>query len=58
MITAFKQPHINIFQRFSVFLLPGLLTLSTTLISCSVETPKGENQATGLKTKTVSTTVK
>jgi sulfonate transport system substrate-binding protein len=53
MISAFKQPRVKIFQRFSLFLLPGLLTISTTLISCSDQTPNSENQTTGLKTKVV-----
>ncbi|WP_375476238.1 hypothetical protein [uncultured Nostoc sp.] len=53
MIPAFKQPRVQFFQRFSLFLLPGLLTISTTLISCSVQTPNSENQTTGLKTKVV-----
>ncbi|MEH2177583.1 sulfonate ABC transporter substrate-binding protein [Nostoc sp.] len=53
MIPAFKQPRVKIFQGFSLFLLPGLLTISTTLISCSVQTPNSENQTTGLKTKVV-----
>ncbi|WP_366931651.1 hypothetical protein [Nostoc sp. NOS(2021)] len=53
MITAFKQLRVNIFQRFSLFLLPGLLTISTTLISCSVETPNSDNKTTGFKTKVV-----
>ncbi|MEH2235032.1 hypothetical protein [Nostoc sp.] len=53
MITAFKQPRINIFQRFSLFILPGLLTISTTLISCSVQTPNSENKTAGFKAKVV-----
>ncbi|MEH1901068.1 MAG: sulfonate ABC transporter substrate-binding protein [Nostoc sp.] len=53
MITALKQPRVKIFQRFSLFLLPGLLTISTTLISCSVETPNSDNKTTGFNTKVV-----
>ncbi|RCJ26545.1 ABC transporter substrate-binding protein [Nostoc sp. ATCC 43529] len=53
MITAFKQPRVKIFQKFSLFVLPGLLTISTTLVSCSVETPKAENKTTGIQAKVV-----
>jgi len=53
MTAAFKLPRINIFQRVSVFVVPGLLTLTTTLISCSVNTPKAENKTTGFTAKTV-----
>ncbi|MDZ8104154.1 MAG: sulfonate ABC transporter substrate-binding protein [Nostoc sp. DedQUE12a] len=53
MITAFKQPRVKIFQKFSLFVLPGLLTISTTLVSCSVETPKADNKTTGIQAKVV-----
>ncbi|MDZ8236722.1 MAG: sulfonate ABC transporter substrate-binding protein [Nostoc sp. ChiQUE01a] len=53
MITAFKKPRVKIFQQFSLLVLPGLLTISTTLVSCSVETPKAENKTTGFQTKIV-----
>ncbi|MFN6474541.1 MAG: sulfonate ABC transporter substrate-binding protein [Nostoc sp. SerVER01] len=53
MITAFKKPPVKIFQQLSLLVLPGLLTISTTLVSCSVETPKAENKTTGFQTKIV-----
>ncbi|MDZ8028833.1 MAG: sulfonate ABC transporter substrate-binding protein [Nostoc sp. DedQUE11] len=53
MITAFKKPRVKIFQQLSLLVLPGLLTISTTLVSCSVETPKAENKTTGFQTKIV-----
>ncbi|MBE9208212.1 sulfonate ABC transporter substrate-binding protein [Nostoc sp. LEGE 06077] len=53
MVTTVKQPKINIFQRFSLFILPGIFTISTTLVSCSVDTPKSENKAVGFTTKVV-----
>lgn len=53
-MTAFtNQTRINIFRRFSLFIAPGLFTLSTTLISCSVNTPKVENKTTGFTAKVV-----
>lgn len=36
-----------------LFIVPGLLTLSATLVSCSVQTPKGETKSLGIKTKVV-----
>jgi sulfonate transport system substrate-binding protein len=53
MIASFKQPKLNIFQRFSLLVVPGLLTISTTLISCSVDTPKSETKTFGFKAKVV-----
>ncbi|WP_414567558.1 sulfonate ABC transporter substrate-binding protein [Nostoc sp. CCY 9925] len=53
MITAFKKPRVKIFQQLSLLVLPGLLTISATLVSCSVETPKAENKTTGFQTKIV-----
>ncbi|MBD2446596.1 sulfonate ABC transporter substrate-binding protein [Nostoc sp. FACHB-152] len=53
-MTAFiNQTKINIFRRFSLFIVPGLFTLSTTLVSCSVDTPKAENKTTGFTAKVV-----
>lgn len=53
MNIGFKQTKINIFQRFSLLLVPGLLTISTTLISCSVETPTTENKSKGFTATTI-----
>ncbi|BAT54755.1 aliphatic sulfonate ABC transporter periplasmic ligand-binding protein [Nostoc sp. NIES-3756] len=53
MSSTFKLPKINLFQRVSLFVVPGILTLTTTLISCSVDTPKAENKTTGFTTKVV-----
>ncbi|QMS86550.1 sulfonate ABC transporter substrate-binding protein [Nostoc edaphicum CCNP1411] len=46
-------PKINLFQKISFLLVPGLLTISTTLISCSVETPTTENKSNGFTTTTL-----
>lgn len=54
MTSSLHLPKINIFQRFSLLVLPGLLALSTTLISCSVENPKPDTKTTtGFKTKVI-----
>ncbi|BAZ32415.1 aliphatic sulfonate ABC transporter periplasmic ligand-binding protein [Cylindrospermum sp. NIES-4074] len=53
MMTSINPPKLNIVQRFSLLILPGLLTLSTSLISCSSDTPKAENNTSGVKTKVV-----
>ncbi|QLE57929.1 sulfonate ABC transporter substrate-binding protein [Nostoc sp. TCL26-01] len=53
MITSAKSLKINIFQRVSLFIVPGLFTLATTLTSCSVNTPTAANKTTGFTTKVV-----
>ncbi|MDZ8056307.1 MAG: sulfonate ABC transporter substrate-binding protein [Aulosira sp. ZfuVER01] len=53
MNIGFKQTKINIFQKFSFLLLPGLLAISTTLISCSVDTPTTENKSKSFTAKTI-----
>ncbi|MBU7587191.1 MAG: hypothetical protein KAF91_30815 [Nostoc sp. TH1S01] len=53
MVTALKEFKINIFRGFSIFIMPGIFTISTTLVSCSVETPKSENKTTGFTAKIV-----
>ncbi|HLO87556.1 MAG TPA: sulfonate ABC transporter substrate-binding protein [Nostocaceae cyanobacterium] len=53
MLKTFSLPKINIIQRFSLLLLPGLLTISTTLSGCSLESQKTESQSPTIKTKVV-----
>ncbi|MBH8561234.1 sulfonate ABC transporter substrate-binding protein [Nostoc sp. CENA67] len=53
MTASFTKTKLNIFQRFSLLVIPGLFSLSTTLVSCSVETPKAENPNSGIKAKVV-----
>jgi len=53
MFTSIALPKVKIFQHFSLLILPGLLTISTTLTSCSVDTSKSETTTTGFKVKVV-----
>jgi sulfonate transport system substrate-binding protein len=53
MLKPLNLSKTTLFQRFTFFLLPGLLTISATLTSCSVENQKTETQTTGIKTKVV-----
>lgn len=53
MVTTVKKQNIKIFQSFSLLIIPGLLTISTTLVSCSVDTPKVESKTTGFTAKVV-----
>ncbi|BAZ52394.1 aliphatic sulfonate ABC transporter periplasmic ligand-binding protein [Nostoc sp. NIES-4103] len=53
MTASFQKPKFNIFQRFSLLVIPGLFSLSTTLVSCSLRTPTAENSNSGIKTKVV-----
>jgi sulfonate transport system substrate-binding protein len=53
MNIGFKLKKVNIFQKFSLLIVPGLLSISTTLISCSVETPNTENKSKGFTAKTI-----
>ncbi|MBW4687910.1 MAG: sulfonate ABC transporter substrate-binding protein [Komarekiella atlantica HA4396-MV6] len=53
MNIGFKQKKFNIFQKFSLLLVPGFLSISTTLISCSVETPTTENKSKDFTATTI-----
>lgn len=53
MTASFQKPKFNIFQRFTLLVIPGLFSLSTTLVSCSLGTPTAENSNSGIKTKVV-----
>lgn len=53
MNRAFYHLRVKVCQGFYLLLLPGLLILSLTLISCSADTQNTGNQANGLKTKVV-----
>ena len=64
MVTSFhqaKQQSASILQRFTLFVIPSLLVLSTILTSCSTSTnqatttttSKGEAKSTTIKLKVV-----
>ncbi|MDZ8186983.1 MAG: sulfonate ABC transporter substrate-binding protein [Nostoc sp. ChiSLP02] len=46
-------PKINLFQQISFLFLPGLLSISTILTSCSVETPTTQNKSKSFTATTV-----
>lgn len=48
-----KPQRLQIFQRFMLFVVPGLLTISATLVSCSAHNSTGETKLQGIKTKVV-----
>ena len=55
MITVIspKPQLLQIFQRLMLFAVPGLLTISTTVVSCSAHKSTGETKLPGIKTKVV-----
>jgi len=53
MNRTIELPRTNFFKKVSSYLLPGLLTVATTLTSCAVAPPKVETNNAGIKTKVV-----
>ncbi|BAY89944.1 MULTISPECIES: aliphatic sulfonate ABC transporter substrate-binding protein [unclassified Tolypothrix] len=47
MVATVKPAYINIFRRFTLLVVPGLLTLATslTLVSCTQQSQKADNQS-------------
>jgi sulfonate transport system substrate-binding protein len=53
MTSSFKQKRFTILTRISALLLPGLITISTTLVSCSVQNTQAQKPSVAFKTKVV-----
>ncbi len=53
MVSSFQKQHFTIFSSLALLVIPGLLTLSTTLVSCTTQSLKGEPKSVGIKTKVV-----
>ena len=59
MVTAVKPQSLKMFRRFTLLLVPGLLTLATsfTLVSCTQENQSPTNQVSDTKTSGIKTKV-
>jgi sulfonate transport system substrate-binding protein len=55
MVTTsrFQPQRPSLFKRLMLLAVPGLLTLSTTLVSCTTQAPTDEVKVQGIKTKVV-----
>ena len=56
MFSNYIKTNLTVISKVALFIMPGFLALSATLISCTSTSPKAEKtetQATGIKTKVV-----
>ena len=56
MFSNYIKTNLTLISKVALFIMPGFLALSATLISCTSRSPKAEKtetQATGIKTKIV-----